>query len=1008
MRLPGPENLTSLLSGLPDTVIRRVLVFALGLVMATFFSAAIFFFSVNNPFEHTENNILDLLLRFRASTHAPPSEDVVFLAFDLATIQYAREHPELGIGNRFLPRDYLGKVTDYLNKQGVRAIVFDVEFDDATTPENDRPLAEAFESADHGNVTLAIRTDIPWPLAYPWAKRNDETLDPAQETKRIQETRLGENGFLFFNFFTPRLLLPQYRLNHVFLHADPHTRDPFQFIGEPLTYKAFLANRESSLDVLIPPVVEPQFLIDSRKHAFNLYALKEDFMPAFRFHRLTELRNKSPGDIIYEDLYEQRCLVNTYMKYYPDENHPFLQQLLEDAIPVTFPEPPPREARSTYTYCYANPVHEQFLTSDNVHLGISSIIQDKDAFMRDIPFLYRSYQGTYHTYIGVRPALEILQPQYISYTPELLVLDDREIPLVDQRDIIINWRDPKNLVIDILNNGVTANVRKKFRHRNLQIMHFAYGGINSRLREPARFEYFPHTSAGFFFLSPRPATLEDLQAQRRLWDAIIRANQFHYASDEQAKIEDQSRKFSQAYQDLDVIAIEDVNVKNKNDLHEEDIIQMLGGHLYRKVSVIDVLKEINLAEKAEGEKIYRLRNQPISGEFSFKDKIVIYGDAVKDVHQTPMGVVYGPEVVATAIDMMLNDREFVRFTPQIVTIASVLLWVLLIFGAMVVIRSIYLAVGLSLAAIMAYWMLVVLVFFQSLYVTPLILPSAIMVIGLILSTVYRYYIQEADKRQLTSAFSKYVSPQLMDEIVANPATAMENLKGSKKELTVLFSDLRNFTSTFEEEDPEVMVVQLNEYFDVMTEIIINNNGTYDKYMGDAIMAFFGAPADFHDHAYKACKTAIEMREALKILNRKWKAEGKSELGLGIGLSTGQMFVGNFGSERIKNFTVMGSTVNLGARLEAYTRQAGMEVVISYNTFKQAEEKIIIKELGFISVKGFSEPVEVYGLRDLADPSQIELHVVETIVGEAYLKDPDNISPMPPPEKPGDENTASGA
>jgi adenylate cyclase len=213
----------------------------------------------------------------------------------------------------------------------------------------------------------------------------------------------------------------------------------------------------------------------------------------------------------------------------------------------------------------------------------------------------------------------------------------------------------------------------------------------------------------------------------------------------------------------------------------------------------------------------------------------------------------------------------------------------------------------------------------------------------------------------------------MGEIVKNPAKAMDNLKGGKKELTVLFSDLQEFTQKFENADPELMVSQLNEYFDVMTEIILKHGGTYDKYMGDSIMAFFGAPADLPEHAKMACKAAVEMQNALLVLNKSWAAAGSIVLSHGIGISSGEMFVGNFGSRNIKNFTVMGSNVNLGSRLETYTRVAHWPIIISVRTLELAGEAgMKTKDLGLIQVKGFSTRVQIYGLEQVDGvPVQVE-------------------------------------
>jgi adenylate cyclase len=342
-------------------------------------------------------------------------------------------------------------------------------------------------------------------------------------------------------------------------------------------------------------------------------------------------------------------------------------------------------------------------------------------------------------------------------------------------------------------------------------------------------------------------------------------------------------------------------------------------------------------------------------------------NTVTDIHRTPMSnTMFGPEVVAAVLDMFLHDDTFIQKPSPI--LQGVLVGVIAVGIAASIITFENLSIGFSIGIILIilYWLINLMLFVYLGFWLDLLVPFFVHAFSLTAATLYRYYIHDQEKHHLTNVFSKYVSPQIMSEIVKNPEKALDNLKGGKKELTVLFSDLKGFTHQFENADPELMVSQLNEYFDVMTEIILSNGGTYDKYMGDSIMAFFGAPTDMPDHAQMACKAALEMQRALDELNSKWKDEASRILSHGIGISSGEMFVGNFGSKNIKNFTVMGSNVNLGSRLEAYTRIAHWPIIISTRTMELAGNIIKTRDLGKIRVKGFTEVVQIYGLEDIAD------------------------------------------
>lgn len=400
-----------------------------------------------------------------------------------------------------------------------------------------------------------------------------------------------------------------------------------------------------------------------------------------------------------------------------------------------------------------------------------------------------------------------------------------------------------------------------------------------------------------------------------------------------------------------------------------------GGHMYRLVSAGSILRVINNLPPDINEQgawpLYKIPGQPQTGEFDFKDKIIVYGDTLKDIHRTPVGdTTFGPEIVAAALDSALNDKQYIESGPEWVTILITFVLSLIVFvAAGMVFESYLLGFVFALAVLAVYWFFNLIAFngalggieFPKAYWFPIVEPSLYITLVVGFSMLYRNYTDSQETEQLTKAFSNYVSPQIMDEIVKNPSEALEKLSGEKKELSVLFSDLKGFTAQFETVDPETMVYQLNEYLDVMTNIILEHGGTYDKYMGDAIMAFFGAPVDLPNHASQACQAAFHMQRALKDLNERWKLQGLEPLAQGIGVSSGEMFVGNLGSKNIKNFTVMGTHVNLGSRLESLTRAAGVPIIISERTVQIAGNDILVKSLGKAKVKGFREPVPVYSL-----------------------------------------------
>lgn len=217
----------------------------------------------------------------------------------------------------------------------------------------------------------------------------------------------------------------------------------------------------------------------------------------------------------------------------------------------------------------------------------------------------------------------------------------------------------------------------------------------------------------------------------------------------------------------------------------------------------------------------------------------------------------------------------------------------------------------------------------------------------------------ADMKIGLQSFQKYVPSNLVRQLIDTHQEA--KIGGKLKELTVFFSDIANFTSITENLPPNELTIQLSEYFNEVTNTILDHKGTVDKYIGDAVMAFWGAPVDMEDHAVIACRAALECRRRLEALSRKWKAEGKYEFHTRIGLSTGEIVVGNIGSDQRLNYTVIGDPVNLASRLEGLNKEYRTSIIISEATYEKCRKYVEVRLLDFVAVKGKSDPVRIYEL-----------------------------------------------
>jgi len=251
-----------------------------------------------------------------------------------------------------------------------------------------------------------------------------------------------------------------------------------------------------------------------------------------------------------------------------------------------------------------------------------------------------------------------------------------------------------------------------------------------------------------------------------------------------------------------------------------------------------------------------------------------------------------------------------------------------------------------------------------------VIPAATLLGSYASITSFRVIHEEREKRKIRKTFSQYLSPGVIALIEKDPQKYIHP-GGEVQDLTVMFSDIRDFTSLSEGLTPDELVNLLNQYLSAMTDILFRNLGTLDKYIGDAIMAFWGSPYPQKDHAECACRCALEMIAGLDELNRKWAEQGRGPIAIGIGMNTGPVNVGNMGSDKRLAWTVMGDNVNLASRLEGMTKQYRSRVIISESTYTQVASQFVAREVDRIRVKGKHQPVVIFEL--LAPISEHHAH-----------------------------------
>jgi adenylate cyclase len=357
-------------------------------------------------------------------------------------------------------------------------------------------------------------------------------------------------------------------------------------------------------------------------------------------------------------------------------------------------------------------------------------------------------------------------------------------------------------------------------------------------------------------------------------------------------------------------------------------------------------------------------------EGTFRNKVVLIGPAFRDSHDdfaTPFATdrlgshtpLFGVEVHANAIHTLLSRRHLTKPHNWLELAA---LAVALLLALLCGIRMTPQQGSLAAVALLSGWLGASQLLFNAGTLVAVTPPAVLFTVFFLVLALMRYVREAREKRRIRGIFQKYVSPDVVTQLVQQPG--MVSLGGEERELTVLFSDLEGFTAHSEVLSPSEMVVLLSEYFTAMTEEVFRYKGMLKEYVGDELMAIYGAPVPLENHAELACRTALAMQRTRLALRREWKGTGRPGLRARTGINTGPMLVGNMGSEYRFSYGVLGDHVNLASRLEGLNKAYGTRIMIGENTAARVASRFILRELDWVRVKGREEPLSIYEL--LAD------------------------------------------
>ncbi len=394
---------------------------------------------------------------------------------------------------------------------------------------------------------------------------------------------------------------------------------------------------------------------------------------------------------------------------------------------------------------------------------------------------------------------------------------------------------------------------------------------------------------------------------------------------------------------------------NKNQYQSISPIKfykLYGTYSHKNYSAVDVMDSYDALKNGK---------QPLLAPEIFNNKIVIVGANVpagtglNDNKNTPVAIIHaGVDIQACAIDNILHN-DFLKIIPQSVNIFLTLLGMLFVYG-FIRVSTLYKSITSTLLIILGYLIFATTCFYFGVVVN-VITPIVMFILTTILAYTHKFVLENKSKEKVKSAMGKYMSQDVMKNVIRN----IDNLGlgGKKSVVTVLFADIRGFTSMSEQMSAQQVSEILNEYFTEIEPIITKYNGVINKFIGDAVMAIFGEPIQDKNHAGNAVKCAYAMLQKVKELQKKWAQEGKPKIEIGIGINTGEVFVGNIGSINRMEYTVIGDTVNLASRLESYNKTYKTKMLISPTTYESVKGFVDVIRISDVQIRGKANKMDIY-------------------------------------------------
>lgn len=376
-----------------------------------------------------------------------------------------------------------------------------------------------------------------------------------------------------------------------------------------------------------------------------------------------------------------------------------------------------------------------------------------------------------------------------------------------------------------------------------------------------------------------------------------------------------------------------------------------GTYSHQKISASDVIKSLEAVKTGQ---------KPPLDPAIFKDKIVFVGananaQALQDVKRTPVSDTFsGVDIQATNLDNILNN-EFYRHAGNLYNVINIMF---VFITAFVLVCTLPVPMALlSCFCLMFAYLIFAFFMYANKTAVGLVMPEVFILLAIGCAYSYRYLLEGRKKEKIQSAMGKYLSKDVMKNVVKNIDSV--KLGGKRANVTVLFADIRGFTSISEKLSAEEVTRILNEYFTAIVPIIEQNKGILNKFMGDAVLAVFGEPIKNENHALSAIICADSMLKKVKQLQQKWLEEGKPKIEIGIGISTGEAFVGNIGSEERLEYTVIGDTVNTASRIENYNKVYRTKFLISQETFEQVQKYVDVIKIREVTIRGKEKKINIY-------------------------------------------------